>query len=108
MQYQFWTPEQRVVPYSARDSRRGWKATHGTAILASAGEVVYLCGDGKSRTRLVGEIWRVSTHTVVPRTNQKGHDNLGKGNVYFLAFECVSHPVENKINSFIKSTHRIR
>lgn len=47
-------------------------------------------------------------HVVVCMTNQKGHDKLGNGNVYFLAFECVSHPVENKINSFIKSTRCIR
>lgn len=56
MQYQFWAPEQHVVPCGARDSRYGWKETHGTAISASAGEVVYLCGDVKSRTQLVGEI----------------------------------------------------
>lgn len=55
-----------------------------------------------------GKIWRDRMHAVVHMTNQKGHDKLGKGNIYFLAFECVSHPVENKINSFIKSTRRVR
>lgn len=98
MQYQFWAPEQHVVPNGASESGYGWKETHGTAILASAGEVVYLYSDGKSRTQLVGKIYRDRTHAVVCMTNQKGHDKLGKGNVYFLAFECVSHPVENKIN----------
>lgn len=44
----------RVLPETA--DRYGWKETHGTAISASAGEVVYLCGDVKSRTQLVGEI----------------------------------------------------
>lgn len=41
-------------------------------------------------------------------TNQKGREELGKGNVYFLPVGCVSHPVENKINSFIKGTRRGR
>lgn len=100
--------EQHVVPCGGRDGGYGWKETHSTAVSPSAGEVVYLCGDGKSRTRLVGEIWRDRKHVVVRMTNQKGHDKLGKENVYFLAFECVSHPVENKINSFIKSTCRVR
>lgn len=90
MQYQFWSPEQHVVPYGARDSGYGWKEAHSTAIFASAVGIVYLCGDGKSRTQLVGEIQRDRTCVVVPMTNQKGHDILGKGNIYFLAFECVT------------------
>lgn len=90
MQYQFWSPEQHVVPYGARDSGYGWKEAHSTATLASAMGVVYLCGDGKSRTRLLGEIWSDPTHLVVRMTNQKGHDKLGKGNIYFLAFECIA------------------
>lgn len=44
-----------MVLYGARDSGYGWKETHSTAISASDGEVVYLCSDGKSGTRLVGE-----------------------------------------------------
>lgn len=41
-------------------------------------------------------------------TNRKGREELGKGNVYFLPFECASHPVGSKINSFIKGTRRGR
>lgn len=107
MQYQFWAPEQRAVPHGARDSGCGWQETHGTATWAAAGRLLVAADMEIQGPRCWGgEIQRDRTHAVGRMTNQKGHDKLG--NIYFLAFEYVLHPVESQINSLIKSSCRVR
>lgn len=73
--------------------------------LSCCQEFVYPGAAGTSRAQLVREFVESPS---VWMTNRKGREELGKGNVYFLPFGCVSHPVENKINSFIKGARRGR